>query len=256
MRDDLHKVFLRHKPKRGGSWSKLRWKGAAKILANTPDEELPSFEAMSSRRYRSRRRNYNVIRHWLCAQAGRPWAQVRSEVCRQNDARNHGKQELRKWLETLVDESVELIDGVATNAKRGYKITGLWVHPETGILMPPLQKKRRYPKKDQRKHVKPSPQQYKIDDGRCLALVEAAWWLITLKPIPSTSDDSMAGFPFDVVLYCVASGHYFWELYSKWGAAVYAASKCRVKDRTVRRYLTPRPKRLSDDTFMVARKPA
>ncbi len=266
MRADMHRVFAGSRHRRGQGWTKVKQKGTSRALARIPDDEQPYLEPIGSRKgFRSRRQKYGVLRKYVASQVGRLWTDVYSEVCKQMDARNPAQKEIREGIKRYVDEDVVVIDGVPHDRTRNWRVQGVWVHPDTGILMPPPVKPRFVPTPEQlaerkrRKRANWQFEEYKIDATHRLVhfdRYDEGWFIVTLKPMPASEPADYSNWPRDVLSCCMFGNYddFLRDQHRTWGEAVYAADKRPASKRSIKKYTRPET-RVSTDKHVVLRSP-
>lgn len=261
MRADMHRVLASSRHRRGSLTNKVRQKGQARALARMPDDEQPFTESMSSRGgFRSRRQKYGVLKRFVMSQVGRPWADVFSEVCSRMDVRNSAQKEIREWIKRFVDEDIVLIDGVPFDRTRRWRVQGVWLHPETGTLMPPPVKARfeltaEQQERRRRWQRKTRHDYFKIDAKHRLVHVDdGGWFVVVLKPLPLEEPKEYSDWPSDVLSYGGWGGWncFRHQQFAEWGDYVYAAQKRPASNKTIKRY-SKTPDRPSSDTHVVMR---
>lgn len=114
------------------------------------------------------------LKKFLAAHYGRPWDKVWSEICEANDNRTLRGFHLRQHVKNYVAQDVLLIDDVPhTPGWRGYFPTWLpWVHPKTGILQAPFEKKPRARKQEDLTHIP-------VDSNRSYEKMDGIWFEVT-----------------------------------------------------------------------------
>lgn len=143
MRSDMHKVMTDTYRNRGYD-AKTSVSGDKRVGKNAPLEDLPQKESMS-KRYKAEWCNkeladrINPLKRFLKSRVGRPWDEVFSEICKENDSRSSSQSRLIDNLQWIVRTNLFIIDGKLCN-ERGSEIIysryggNLYVCPETGIL--------------------------------------------------------------------------------------------------------------------------
>jgi hypothetical protein len=269
MRADMHRVFASSRHRRGQGWTKVKQKGTGRARPRIMDEDQPYREPVRSRKgFGSRRQKYEVVERYVLSQVGKMWTEVYSEVCRQMDARNEAQKEIREQIKRCVDEEVVLVDGEPfVDQMKGWRVHGVWVHPDTGILMPPpvkrklvltpeqlVERKRRYRRNWEF-------EQYKIDKTRRLVHFDryegGGWFIVTLKPLPLTKPDDYANWPHDSLSHCYFGDYddFLRDQHRMWGDYVYAAEKRPASNRAIKKYTQPDLK-LNTDKHVIKRTPA
>jgi hypothetical protein len=85
--------------------------------------------------------SHHVAKQWLRKQAGRPWNDVWSEICKRFDSRSYVGKERRdvffdphSGFNNVETNCYVSIDGKVRDTQSYYEVSGLYVHPDTGIL--------------------------------------------------------------------------------------------------------------------------
>lgn len=115
------------------------------------------------------------LKKFLRAQVGRPWNKINSEISKTLDKRSMAGRHILEHVGWEVAKNCELrADGKIYDLSRSthahlYLVTGLYVHPRTGLLC----------LADKVKRVrKPKPVDLiQLDDGTSLRLLEGIWFL-------------------------------------------------------------------------------
>jgi hypothetical protein len=111
MRPDMFKVIVERPRRHKGGY------GAAAARRN--DFDGPTFLGMrAGYEYRSLNENLVPLRRFLCAQRGRPWNKVLSELRANIDARSTAKQHILEHLDDFVAATTWLEDGQIWYATR------------------------------------------------------------------------------------------------------------------------------------------
>jgi hypothetical protein len=243
MRPDMAKVIV-ERP-RYGSWMRGASKGYRRALQRMGEDGLPHREGIK-RRYRGGTKSLNEhlgpLRRYLDAQVGRPWDKVFSEICAHIDRASAVQDHVRDHVAQYVVTHVVLIDGVpcSGDGDRNYgkplhhSPWGRWyVCPRTGILRrikARVRRQRSTPKPDDR------PIFVRVGDSLQCRLIDGAWYLLSLKPLPLVR---VGREERDVFLNChiatinpaMARKHY--------GADVYAAGMRRLARRELSQFPIP-----------------
>lgn len=271
MRQDMAKLLKK------GSRIRCRQslpKGYKRAVSRIPLDELPYRETTSriwGWRRRERHMHSEPLRRFLESRAGRPWNDVYSELCRDLRADDRMRHEINSRLDWFVTRNLNMVGGEPRDY-RGYNPLSwngktLWVHPETGILMLSVGKRRKYQRK-------PKHEAVEIGANRKAVLLDGFWFEVVFAEIPlitpkftvkraagngsgeggseganSGGDDSNNGNAqptagWDVVLHDWASRYTNlprWRdgserFVREWGAAVYAVSKRQMNKREIRRF--------------------
>lgn len=125
--------------------------------------------------------NTSPLKRYLVSQVGRLWDEVAAELLQGRGNKTFAQNKLRKHLHDLVALHVEIVDGqpqsrAKSTWRRGLAQAVVWVHPDTGIVMP-------VPRKPRRKRKEKLAQVYITWDQRFVWLDEQ-WKLVVLKPLP------------------------------------------------------------------------
>lgn len=131
--------------------------------------------------------NLAPLRRWLLAQAGRPWAAVRSEIRAVVDARSATKLHVLQHVADYVEENVTLVEGRPHRLRWGWReplVAGwkgmpLWVCPRTGLLRRPPRARVVAPRFGRSVRLSPRAELREID-GR--------WTFVELAPLPPHPD--------------------------------------------------------------------
>ena len=138
MRSDMFKVIV-ERPRRG---SRVRWSSGDRRYLNS--EDAPPKLGMRRGRVVHKWLNENLgpLRKFLARQAGRPWNDVFSEICRTIDNRSTVKQHVRSHIEDFVAIETRLVDGEVCAPTWSGPYTPLrelpeelYVDPLSGVLM-------------------------------------------------------------------------------------------------------------------------
>lgn len=190
MRKDMTKVIA-ERPRAGSS---VRLKvGVIARTQRTPIEELPGREPMSASWHNGwddmTRTHRTPVERFLRKQVGRRWDEVYSEVCAVAPKGTKAGQRLREVVLNAVETSV-FMDGEDIRCKWGYRVGGLFVHPQTGVLSLPETHRRRYryqPKNNSGWETVHAPA-----DGSgaacCFVKVDGIWYRVTLVPLPADEE--------------------------------------------------------------------
>jgi hypothetical protein len=220
-------------------------KGYRRALQRLAEDGPPLREGMK-RRHRGGTKSFNEhlgpLRRYLDAQVGRPWDKVYSEVCAHIDRASAVQDHVRDHVADYVVSHVVLIDGIACSGD-GDRSYGeplyrmpwrrWYVCPRTGILRRnkvPVRPQRGKPKRDDR------PRFVRVSDSLQCRLIDRAWYLLSLKPMPLMRDgreerDVFLDREIATIGPSMARKHY--------GADVYAASKRRLARRELSQYPIP-----------------
>lgn len=248
-------------------------KGYKRAQSRIPLDELPTRETTSriwGWQRRERHMHTDPLRRFLESRVGRPWNDVYSELCRDLRADDRMRHEINSRLDWFVERNVRMVEGEPRDY-RGYNLLRwsgktLWVHPETGILMLSVGKRRNFQRK-------PKHEMVELGKNRKAVKLDGLWFEVVFAEIPlitpkfttvknatgngSATDGGAGGNSgtgdngnaqpapgWDVVLHECA-GRYTnlprWRDGSEsfrrhWGAAVYAVSKRQMSKREIRRF--------------------
>lgn len=180
MRPDIAHVF--NTPPRRRRHAELCVKGGRE--ARDPDD-LPRFEGMADARRRGWDRKerspaFAMLGRWLRAQAGRPWNDVFSDLCRASDLRCGGTRDLRLHAERQVClRTTRDADGRLIDSEDGYRhvAEGLAVDPE-GILRYVEPRSRRWRQPEEADVVR-------VADGVEYRRVDGLWYEFLFAPLPA-----------------------------------------------------------------------
>lgn len=173
MRDDMSRVIV-ERPRLYGDCPR---KGRS-----APFDELPSNEGMRrphSRNQKCLNENLSPLRRFLERQAGRPWAKVYSEICRNLRVANAVQQHVRDHIRDFValDPRRDVRDAWGLSPWR----QPLYVDPKDGILKRtddlPDKKARR-----QRKFTPAAPDTIVLDADRQLQCIKGLWYEFNFAP--------------------------------------------------------------------------
>jgi hypothetical protein len=243
MRPDMAKVIV-ERP-RYGSRIRGKPKGYRRALQRLGEEGPPRHEGMKRRHWgilKNLNEHLGPLRRYLDSQVGRPWDKVFSEICAHIDRASAVQDHVRDHVADYVATHVILIDGVLCSGE-GDTSYGRPLHQSywarwyvcsrTGILRR-IKARRRSP----RGTPKPDdrPRYVRVSDSLQCRLIDGAWYLLTLKPLPLVRKGCVER---DVVLNChvatidpdTARKHY--------GADVYAAGKRRLARRELSQFPIP-----------------
>jgi hypothetical protein len=152
MRADMYKVIV-ERPRRGS-----RERNNESRLSLPPSEirraaeDVDDYDGGPSRLRGNRSKSFNEhlapLKRFLRAQAGRPWDKVYAEICASIDGRSATGLHVLQHIQDFVASEVMEIGGVLYQMRRFriYPVTGLYVHPRTGILCVLKSKPRHAPK--------------------------------------------------------------------------------------------------------------
>lgn len=194
MRNDMQKVIGEtRRPGGHGKFPKHRRTGVRDI------EDLPTRQSM-----REAHRDWSAgkggkayrpapIRRWLNAQVGRPWDKVRSELLGKMTRQTCVEHGARNALEWYVETNVMFReDGVPVDrtAYHGQHcmISGLYVHPVTGLLCRAEQPKVNWRKIHQERHAQElAEKRREIGNNRWLVKHANNWFIVELAAVPEVT---------------------------------------------------------------------
>src|SRR5947209_9139325 len=190
MRADMAKVIV-ERPRKKGRAGK-RPKGYQRRLRRYGEDGPPSREGIKARWQggtRELNEHLGPLRRYLDSQVGRPWDKVFSEICARIDRSSAVQDHVRDHVADYVTTHVLLIDGVPCDGDGGrtygqplhqFRYRPWYVCPRTGLLrrVKPTGRKRRRPE--------PATPPKVVPVGATLQcrLLDGAWHLVTLKPLP------------------------------------------------------------------------
>lgn len=239
MRPDMFKVVV-ERPRRGSRNSYGNIRHATNRARDL--EDLPAKEGMQ-RPYRQHgdwkdlNENLSPLKRYLYKQVGRKWDDVYSDICEHINSNSTVQKHVLDHVFDYVTKHVFIQDGKVYENRRFwrglYEADGLYVHPETGILLDGTQPRKRYkPKVD--------PDVYQIN-GIEYRRVNGCWFETIYEALPE---------PFEVTRYredgephkytvrqrkfdVVKKAH---VQYDRWARIThYAASKRQLSGKELRR---------------------
>jgi hypothetical protein len=229
------------------AWAWDRPRGYQKRLRRQTDDGPPSREGMTAR-WQGGQKIFNEhlgpLRRYLDAQVGRPWDKVFSEICahirRDSVVQNH----VRTHVEGYVTTHVLLIDGVPCCGEGGWhygeplhRLRGRpwYVCPRTGLL-----RRVKPPKRQPRARPKPKPPRYiRVSDTLQCRLIDGAWHLVTLKPLPAPYFHRAKCRDVDVLQHQPVAQITNGEAQRRYGSASYAVAMRRLARRELQHYPIP-----------------
>jgi hypothetical protein len=229
---------------RFGSSLRGKSKGYRRRLQRMGPDNLPAREGMKMRHQGHTKwlnEHLGPLRRYLDAQVGRPWNKVFSEICAHIDRNSAVQDHVRDHVSDYVATQVIEIDGVpCSNSSRlhGYPLSELYsvywyVCPRSGILK--RVKRRKRPRR--RPPVSElMPPRIRVGDALQCRLIEGAWHVIGLKPIPRQGRINAER---DVVLGCLASKIDPETARKHYGADVFASAMRRLSRRELGQYPIP-----------------
>lgn len=242
MRSDMAKVIVERPRKKGWAWHKP--KGYRRRLRRYGDEGPPGREGIKAC-WRGHTKFLNEhlgpLRRYLDSQVGRPWDKVFSEICAHIDRSSAVQDHVRDHVADYVVTRVILVDGVPCSGEGGcygeplsrlfWK--GWYVCPRTGTL-----NRIKHAARSREGQGPPAgePRYVRVGDSLQCRLVDGAWYLVTVKPLPLEGSECPAR---DVVLGIPVTALDEETARRQYGDAVYAASKRRLAKRELRQYPVP-----------------
>lgn len=254
MRADMAKVIV-ERP-RYGSRARGKPKGYRRALQRLAADGGPAHEAMKARCRNSGKmlnEHLGPLRRYLDRQVGRLWDAVFAEICERIDRSNAVQDHVRDHVAHYVAVHVLLIDGVPCDGEGGWnygrplRTRGArrwYVCPRSGLL-------RRVPRISRRTPQSPreTPPRYVVVDGvlQC-RIIDGAWHLVTLRPLPEPLLSRSGCRPRDVVLKRSVDAITTDEARQQYGMAVYATSVRRLARRELSQYPIPAAWRVEGHT--------
>jgi hypothetical protein len=140
MRADMYKVIV-ERPRRGShkpnneSRSCLPPSEIRRVVGDTDDYDGGPTR-LRGKRSKSFNEHLAPFKRFLRAQVGRPWNKVYAEICASIDRRSATGLHVLQHIQDFVASRVIEMEGVLyqTHRFRLYPVTGIYVHPRTGIL--------------------------------------------------------------------------------------------------------------------------
>ena len=242
MRSDMAKVIV-ERPRIGSSM-RGKSKGYRRTLQRLGDEGLPSREGIK-RCHRGQTKWLNEhlgpLRRYLDSQVGRPWNKVFSEICAHIDRSSAVQDHVRDHVAEYVATHVIEVNGVPCWGEgREYgRPLGEWrlmqwfVCPRSGIL-----KRTKVRKRSTKRPPEPQdlPRFVRVSDSLQCRLIEGAWYLISLEPLPEGNDNRTA---WDVMFDRPASKIDAEMARKNYGAEVFASAKRRLARRELVQFPIP-----------------
>ena len=245
MRSDMAKVIVERPRKKGGAWEKP--KGYQRRLRQYGDDGAPQREGMK-RRWEGGRKYLNEhlgpLRRYLNSQVGRPWNKVFAEICAHINRSLAVQDHVRDHVDDYVAVHVLWIDGVPCNGEGGgaygrplhqTPYRPWYVCPKSGLL------KKVKPPKESRKRptpAQPSPR-IRVSDTLQCRLIDDAWHLVTVKPLPAACSHRERCQARDILLDRPVAQITDLDAKKHYGALVYAVAKRRLARREQRQYPIP-----------------
>jgi hypothetical protein len=231
---------------RSAVWAGKKPKGSRRRLRDYGEDSPPAFEGIRAR-WLGQRNFFNEhlgpLRRYLDSQVGRPWDKVFSEICARINRNSVVQDHVRDHVEQYVNRDVLLVDGVpcySTGRLYGQPLRESWsrgwyVCPRTGLL-------RRVPRETRPKsHCSPKkpPVYIRVSDTLQCRLIDDAWHLVTLKPLPDPYYNKEKSRKTDVLLGQPVANLTSVEARQQYGADVYAVAARRLGRREQRQYPIP-----------------
>lgn len=251
MRSDMAKVIV-ERP-RYGSRTRGAAKGYRRSLQRMAGEE-PAREGMKARHRggtKSLNEHLGPLRRYLDAQVGRPWDKVFAEICARIDRSSAVQDHVRDHVADYVVTQVVQIDGVLCDGEGGWSYgrplhdrpwRPWYVCPRTGLLRR-VKFRRRTPSRNSK--AESIPPFIPVSDSLQCRLIEGAWHVVSLRPLPlSRGRGGERARERDVLLDCPAAELQVEKAREQYGAVVYAAAKRRLTRRELPQF--PIPARLWD----------
>jgi hypothetical protein len=247
MRADMAKVIVERPRKKGCAFHKP--KGYQRCLNRYGEDGPPCREGIKRRwghglKYLNE--HLGPLRRYLDKQVGRPWDKVYSDICAHIDRSSAVQDHVRDHVEDYVTTHVILVDGVPCNGEgfaRNYgkplhefRYRPWYVCPHTALLRRvkvPSRKRGRGPKRE-----KP-PKYIPVSESLQCRLLNNAWYLVTLKPLPKPYFHRERCTAMDVQLNVPALRLTAQEARRHYGAEVFAVSQRRLARRELRHYPIP-----------------
>lgn len=245
MRPDMAKVIVERPRHKGRAWR--RPKGYKRHQQPLGEDGGPVREGMK-RPWTGGQKDLNEhlgpLRRYLDKQVGRPWDKVYSEICAHINRDSAVQDHVRDHVDQYVCIHVVLIDGVPCDGEggRGYgrplcemRWRRWYVCPRTGLLRRNEPSVRVAP--PALTEGKP-PLFFQVSDVLQCRLIDDAWHLVTLKPLP-THPSMHAGNGRDVLLGRPAQNITPHEAVSQYGRPVFAVASRRLRRLELPQYPIP-----------------
>jgi len=243
MRADMAKVIVERPRHKGWAWNKP--KGYARKLRRLAEDGPPAREGIK-RPWRGRTKALNEhlgpLRRYLDSQVGRPWDKVFAEICAHINRNSAVQDHVRDHVKDYVLTQVLIKGGEPCSGEPGYAYgrplaelywRQWYVCPRTGLL-------RRVKSRRKRKGIPRAtcaePKFIRVSDELQCRLIDGAWHLVTLKPLPRSSPASPG---LDILLHKPIRVIMPEEAKKQYGAAVYAVAVRRLTRRELRQYPIP-----------------
>ncbi|MFT3765780.1 MAG: hypothetical protein QM820_09715 [Minicystis sp.] len=188
MRADMFEIII-ERPRYGGSWGGL--KGRRRERPDLLRDSPPAWQPVSrGRGTKHLNENLAPLHRFLASRAGRPWDDVRSEICALIQPRSAVQKHVLDHVREMVEENPVIIDGrpfdpVGHGPRRDrYNPLGrrwhgaFYVCPRTRRLLVA-----RLPPREQEA---PDPDRKTIDRLREARRIDGVWYLVTFAELPVT----------------------------------------------------------------------
>lgn len=245
MRPDMAKVIVERPRHKGWAWR--RPKGYKRNLQRAPEDGGPAREGMKrpwagGQKYLNE--HLGPLRRYLDKQVGRPWDKVYSEICAHINRDSAVQDHVRDHVDEYVGVHVILIDGVPCDGEGGrsygkplhqMRWRRWYVCPRTGLLRRIKVSARAVPPASAGERP---PLFFQVSDALQCRLIDGAWHLVTLKPLP-THPWALAVNGHDVLLGRPAKNITSQEATRQYGRLVYAVASRRLGRRELLQYPIP-----------------
>ena len=264
MRKDMFKVIV-ERPRPG---SRVRWSSGYRRLLDSEDMP-PKVGMRHGRGPVCLNENLGPLRRFLVRQAGRPWNDVFSEICRTIDNRSTVKQHVRSHIEGIVAVRTKIVDGM-TYAMTRFELPRarfvplresryeLYVDSQTGVLMrnlEPITWRQKLRAVEKRSRAELDKRMRILSPQEELHRLGGMWFLVRLEPVPAMRIEvkHVGGERRHVKVLdsrwdCLLKGYVQGRTYPAWPPleiekgypyryrGMYAVSKRQLSSREVRRY--------------------
>jgi hypothetical protein len=246
MRPDMAKVIVERPRKKGCAWPKP--KGYQRRLRRYGEDGPPTREGIKAcwqGRTKYLNEHLGPLRRYLDKQVGRPWDKVFSEICAHIDRSNAVQDHVRDHVEDYVTTHVVLIDGVPCNGEGGWnygtplhqlRYRPWYVCPRTGLLRRIKVASRKRPRRPKQENP---PRYISVSETLQCRFIAGAWYLITLKPLPTPYYHRERCTAVDVLLNLPVAQFTPVEARQHYGAEVYAVALRRLPRKELRQYPIP-----------------
>ena len=147
MRRDIDKVIF-ERAKSGRTWASKTPRANPVLLDPSGDQFNERSNQVRLNRQKLRNSHFNALERFLVRNVGRPWDKVYAEICASADARSFLKAEVRGYVEYVVAVKCWMEGRKVMTpycGRPGEVVTGLYVHPRSGVLMRKPDQPRRRP---------------------------------------------------------------------------------------------------------------